>query len=90
MLVASDFSPDFAGWLSSIKLTVKSGACYRQFCNVVEGLPTRTGRLSGAAPGRVLVATNVGFVDAKRVAPRVGRPTASGKIERQQWVESTR
>lgn len=39
-----------------------------------------------AACGRVPVATNGCSLDAQRVAPRPGRPTASGNVEWRQWV----
>jgi len=39
--------------------------------------------------GRVPVAKNVSFLDAKRAAPSPGRTTASGEVERRQWVGST-
>lgn len=42
------------------------------------------------ASGRVPVAANVSFADAKRVAPRLGRRAAFGVFERQLGVESCR
>jgi len=52
----------------------------------------RRGRISSApgrtASGRLPVTTNVSFLGAKRVAPRPARPTASGNVERRQWVGS--
>ena len=45
------------------------------------------GNCVDAALDRGSVATNGSFLDAKLAAPRHGRPTASGAVERQQWVE---